>query len=448
MLEKIAIIHNELQQGEFYLLRNYFSMCGISVYDYSVTKETTFDLEDTFDTVFIIATKSNNRNLELSKTHIEMAQRKYPDSILLDGEELNWKLDKKEEDEIRNSFIEKCVDKIYALSVKKEPNIISEDDKSDLLFLRELYVEHDIMKNHVILHTFLGFPNFVRAARADLAEAYYELTDEQSVITIKNKKSDYYWYAQRHLERLLNEACDFLGADMLFDTNWIAGNLKARAEQRQEFPIFQSKIYRTAARIYECNMFYRKKCVDMYKKSAELAEGTAFDFKSNYWYGRSIEKHKHDWTNAIGYFRKCSEKNENSYKAKYKLGVYEWKQNASIWHACNEFREIDRILSSKFENGILLPIEAEYLYKAWYFIGMLLEKDDREIPAGITKRFVEDRMKRIVECVRDIQEKNICYEFIFGNESKLKSQGKEFKRSNDVDVRTALSGRIQVVCTL
>ena len=138
MLEKIAIIHNELQQGEFYLLRNYFSMCGVSVYDYSVTKETTFDLEDTFDTVFIIATKSNNRNLELSKMHLEMAQSKYPDSILLDGEELNWKLDKKEENEIRNTFIEKCVDKIYALGMNAKPKVV-DDATLDGMQGREIF---------------------------------------------------------------------------------------------------------------------------------------------------------------------------------------------------------------------------------------------------------------------------------------------------------------------
>lgn len=439
LLEKIAIIHSELQEGELLLLKNYFSMCGVSVHDYSVTSESGFDLNYDFDAVFLVVTESKNRNFMLNGKQRELAEKKYPDIISIEGLELDWNQEEQVEKQLRKEFINNCLNTM----MERHKGLINSNEKSDLDLISEIYVKHDIMKNNIILHTFLGFPNFIRATRKSLINAYIELVEGYN----EHRTSNYYWYALRHLERLINEACDFLGVDNLFDAKQASDNLIKTAEKQAEnCNVFKSKIYGTAARFRECNMFHREECVEMYEKAKKYAESTAFDYKSFYWYGRSIEKHENNWSKAIGFFREAAEKNPGSYKARYKLGIYEWKQNASIWRACSEFRKIDTILSRKYENRMLLPIEAEYLYKTWYFIGVLVELDAREVPVGITRNFVEDRKKLIVDCVRDIQKRNINYQVIFGKNCDIKSIDGNSERL--LDARAALAERIQVVCKL
>ena len=88
-----------------------------------------------------------------------------------------------------------------------------------------------------------------------------------------------------------------------------------------------------------------------------------------YWIGKRYEVYDANQKEAEIYFKKSYEKN-GSYKSKFKLAVLARKQRR-YKDAVDIYKDMIKELKFKKNHQIMTPIEAEYMYKAYYQIAYI-----------------------------------------------------------------------------
>lgn len=445
MFETAAIMHSELESGIYHLLADYLRFCGVSVYNFAVTERTKIELTYEFDAVFIDCTALQDVSGSLSSIQRQDNNQEDVSKRLIEIKgPVDWAKQGAYEKKERSGFLMFIVDRI------KDKELLNDDDCKVLKWLADLYVEHEILKNRVILQLFLGTPRFLRAARRHFFDAYVALIGHKDAARWKD--NCYYWFSVRYLERMLNESCGFLNEDMLVDTDDAVERINQMMNRCTEHKQYRAKLCFTKAHFYECDFYRQMECIKPYKEGYEYAIGTPYDFYSSYRYGRCLEKYNDNWDSAIPKYQYSLKREPNEYRAAFKVAVYHWKQKKDVETACDYFLRIDRILQQRYEKNVMQPRESEYLYKAWFFIGRMIEEKGGSPIAGITAREVEEKKQAILRKVRDVNHQNPCYAQIFGASEQIDTydgNGKwPVEDSRKEDIRIALTERIQTVCTL
>lgn len=440
MIETAAVIHSELESGIYHLLADYLRFCGVSVYNYAVTEETKIKLTYDFSAVFIDRTALQNVSVSLGSTLRQDGDEGDVSNrlIVIKESSVDWNKQEDDEKNERTSFLLRLVDRL------NNTDLLQDNDRDVLSWLAELYVKHEILKNRVILQMFLGTPRFLRAARRHFFEAYLELiTDDKAA---QWRENPYCWFSVRYLERMLNESCGFLKEDMLLDTEDVVKRIEQMKERYHGHRQYQAKLYFTMAHFYECDFYRQRKCIEPYEKGFKCALDTPFDYYASYRLGRCLEKYRDSWDSAFTYYQKSLKSAPNEYRTAFKVAIYHWKQKKDVEAACDYFLSIDRILHQRYENNVMQPREAEYLYKAWFFMGQMIEENGGTPIDQITARSVEDKKQDILLRVQDMSHQNLCYTQIFGSSGQIDSY--DGNGEGHEDVRIALVERIQTVCTL
>ncbi len=437
MIQSVAIVHSELQQGVYRFLADFFRFVGILVYNYAVIDDENhkdIEINYVFDTVFIDKTPSRAVEVGLSENQINLVKNHIssPKMVDVSGENLRW----------GGSESDKTIRKEYLSNTIISKLGVNNNEKMALKFLAEIYVDESVMRHRVILHTFLHFPKMIQETRTNLVDAYIKLLNKQQFEVFKDV--EYYWFAQRYLEHLINEACDFLKTDYIFDTKSIVSKIDLEASKKEEsHRLYYRYLKELAASFYECDRWLRGESVKYYKEAAESAKDTPFESYMRYCHGRAIEKYEHDWRKAINQYNMAKGLQNDEYRTEYKLAVYEWKERLNLADAYVHFKRIDEILNNKRNHNVLQPLEAEYLYKAWHFINILFEESNADDHAaklnvsGLTSSKIQTELEGIVRIVRDDDYKNPIYNYIFGDSK----QGEAYYRE-------MLARRITEVCDL
>lgn len=445
MVNKLAIIHSEIQGGEYRLLADFFRICGIGVYNYAVTEQTDFASGEDFDLVLIIATKPNPKYGDFCLNHEqkEAAKSRYSGcAVVFEDDEPDWKCDKERE---RIQYLRKRLREID----QNFPGMFSLEDTKTINKLVEIYVGHELMKYRVALNSFVLWTNIVTVVRNHYEAAYLELIQWKEWKEWETD-SEYRWFAMRHLERYVNECRGFLKQSLLFDTGKEVEFLEKRLEQYTDNSIRKGLIYQLIAQFMEADFSFYDQAGGYYKKAVDSLDGSVLASYPCYRLGRDYEKNKHDWETGKQYYEKALNMDPREYRAAYKLGDYWRLVGKRPERALEEYLKIDAILKERVEHFRIQPKEAEYYYKAWNRISLLYDDDrDRKLRNDISKTFAQERMKRIVEVVRDSDsdkkrdKKDICYEVIFGSNASLQIDA---ERGNERNARELVAERIAVVC--
>lgn len=445
MIETAAVIHSELESGIYHLLADYLRFCGVSVYNYSVTEQTKIELTYDFHAVFIDRTALQGVPVSLGSTQWQDADEGSVNNRLIEiRKSVNWSKKGDDEKKERISLFETLIAQM------DEAGLLQGNDKDVLSWLVELYVKHEILKNRVILQMFLGTPRFLRAVRRHFFDAYLELIKDEKAD--QWKENPYCWFSVRYLERMLNESCGFLNEDMLLDTEDAVKRIEQMMHRYTGHRQYQAKLYFTIAHFYECDFYRQRKCIEPYEEGYKCAQDTPFEFYSSYRYGRCLEKYKEKWEEAFPKYQDSLTHAPKEYRAAFKVALYHWKRKKDVEMACNYFLRIDNILQQRYEMNVMQPREAEYLYKAWFFIGQMIEEKGGTPISGITASAIEEKKKDIIRKVRDVNHQNPCYTQLFGAGEQIDTydgNGKwPIEDSRKEDIRIALAERIQTVCNL
>lgn len=434
MISTVAVIHGELQWGIYRLLSDYLRFCGIAVYNYILAEKTDLDINYKFDAVIVDAT--NGSMSELLWQHIE---ERYPEKsyIWLKGNDLCWNLEEEEEKDERLSFLNHVIEKLN----QSAPSLFDagNNDKDVLRYLAKFFVEKEILKNRVVLQTFLNVEDFVLAVRRSLVEAHGKLRNCEC--QSQWQMNPYYWHAQRHLDRNINEACCFLGDDMLLSTKKVVAEIESRIQKGEGSNPYRAMLYFTIGRLYECDPICREKSIEAYQKGYELAKGSPFESELAYHVGRCWENQKQDWENAAEHYKCSFAHAPMEYRAVYKVAVYWWREKRNTTQACEHFKRVDEILYNWYARNVLQPREMEYLYKTWYFIRQIISEKGGTVN-GITARQADRRIEEIYQNVRDPGHMNPTYIQIFGPSATISvSDGMQ-----KLDARVAMAARVKRVC--
>ena len=439
MLETVAVVHNELNVGIYRLLADYFRFCGVSVFNCSVAEHAELEGKYEFDAVFIDETDSQHPS-EPSQRQLMEEKLKGKAFFWLDIDNSNWNYleEGKNYKNERIAFLQSIIGMLKGKSL-----LDNEDEDSKVLaFLAKLFVEKEIMKNRIILQTFLNVSSFIRGTRENFVNAYVALLKSEN--KAKWQDNSYFWFAQWYLEQSINESCSFLDEDMLLDTKKVVNAIEERIKLSDEHRIYQSCLYSAIAHFYECDFFEQTKSVEAWQNAYNWSKGSAFEFLLSYRLGRSYEKQLAQWDKAIDYYDHCLNIAHDEYRAVYKRAVYCWKQENDIESACEYFLRIHEILSKRYMENRLQPREAEYLYKAWHFIREIIRRNGDKPVCNITASYADERLREIPQSIQN-GVGNPIYTLIFGIEAKIDSKD---SRSPKADVRAALAERVQSVCTL
>lgn len=433
MLETVAVVHNELNVGIYRLLSDFFRFCGVSVYNYSVEENTELQWDYKFSAVFLDDTQGQQTLSESQRQHFH-EKGESQNFFWLNSENARYNLESGEGGE-RKDFLS-CV-----ISMLSSKGLLQDEDAEVLNQLAKFFVEKDVMKNRIILQTFLNEPRYIRVVREAFVDTYVDLLKYKD----KWENNSYFWFAQRYLEQSINESCSFLDENMMLATNKVTDHIKKQIEAYNDYKVHQALLYVSIACFYECDLFEQRRSVENWREAYKLVSGSPFEPVFSYRLGRSVEKRLGDWNEAIEHYTKTLDSLPNEYRAAYKVAVYYWRQKKDISKACEYFRRIDDILDSKCVHNLLQPREAEYLYKAWHFIRQIIRENDNRPVNDIDAQFAEGRMEAILQRVRDDVHTNPIYALIFGKEALIESKD---TRQPQVDVRKALADRVRVVCAL
>ena len=435
MIRTAAVIHDELNVRIYRLLADFFRFCGVNVFNYSVTDHSELVWIYEFDAVFIDETGSR---LSLEPSQRKRLEDRYPENrIQFNNDERAWNdLDTNENGE-RKGFLCSVIDRLA------KQGRLQDEDHEVLKFLAKLFVDHEIMKNRIILQSFLNISNFIRKARENFVNSYVALLKCPKKAEWQDNSC--FWYAQRYLDQSINEACGFLDEDMLLTTEKVVRGIEGRIQLSADQPQFQAKLYLTIAHLYLSDFFLQKKCTAAFREAESLSLGSALESYAAYQLGRSMEKQLGDWNSAIKYYMRSLRLVPDEYRAVYKVAVYHWKQKNDIESACEYFKRIDAILQDRYDLNVLQPREAEYLYKAWHFILEII-RENGDVPVnGIPASEAETKMQAILQKIKDVKRENHVYTLIFGRDAQIDSAD---PISPKVDARTALAERVKAVCTL
>lgn len=433
MLETVAVVHNELNVGIYRVLSDFFRFCGVSVYNYSVEENTELQWHYEYSAVFIDDTQGQQTLSESQRQHL-YEKGESQNFFWLNSENARYNMESGEGGE-RKVFLSGVI------SMLGGKGLLQDEDAEVLNQLAKFFVEKDVMKNRIILQTFLNEPRYIRVVREVFVDAYVDLLKYKD----KWENNSYFWFAQRYLEQSINESCSFLDEGMLLATDKVTRHIADRIEAYREQKVHQALLYASIACFYECDFFEQERSVESWRKAYKLASDSPFEPMFSYRFGRSVEKRLGDWNEAIELYTKTLKRQPNEYRAVYKVAVYYWRQKKDISKACEYFRRIDGILDNRFIHNLLQPREAEYLYKAWHFIRQIIRENDNRPVDGIDAQFAEGRMEAILQRVRDDGHTNPIYTLIFGKDALIESKD---TRQPQVDVGTALEDRVRVVCTL
>lgn len=435
MIETAAVIHSEQESGIYHLLADFLRFLGVSVYNYAVNERTKFNRTYEFDAVFLASFLSLTPEQEQQKT--EWLNNKKCINV---NNKINWDTQSENEKDERIRFLQNNV-----IDELKNNQLLQDTDYKVLIELAVFYVNYEILKNRVILQTFLGSKRFLRAVRRSLADCYIALLRDKTVKELY--QNHYCWFALRYLERLLNEACGFLEEDMLFDTEKLVKRIEERIGENEGHKQYQAKLHFTIAHLYECDFFSQRKCVKPYEEGDNCAQKSPFEFYSAYRLGRCLEKYGGGWDRAISHYQRSLKFAPEEYRAAYKLAIYQWKRKKDTEKAAEYLLDVDKILQSRYENNVMQPREMEYLYKAWYFIGKIIEERGGQAVAAWTARDVENKKQDIIRKIQVDGRQNSCCKQIFGVKMQIDAADSKGNKSSE-DVILALAGRVQAVCTL
>lgn len=431
MIETVAIIHNQLNVGVYRLLADYFRFCGINVFNYSVTEDTKMEWRYEFDAVFIDETDSVHP-FELSQRHF--LKEIFQDRICfwLEKDNSKWNYMEPGEHDRRVDFLRSVI------CMLDEKSLLESEDVKVLTFLAEKYVEHDIMKNRIVLQTFLPLPGCICATREKFVDAYIDILkcDDKD----RWQEHFYYWFARRYLELSINECYDFLDEDLLLSTSKLVEHIEEKIQVLSKQKS-QALLYSTIARFYECDFFDDRKSIEYMQEAKKLSDGSAFEYVFSYSLGRYYEKY-YGWNEAICFYDKSLSLAPDEYRALYKVAMYYWKEKKDVEKACKYLKRIDDILENRFIHNLLQPRDAEYLYRTWLSIYEITNESGVRVLNGITAEDATRRMSDILARAEDVNHTNPIYALIFGSDAQI-----DDKYSRDgikVDARIKLAERLKI----
>lgn len=453
-MERIMIIHDELQVGEYRLLANFFRLVGILVYNCAIAEDTTFSTEEGFDAVLIITLASRSQNNEVLEQKIKAVKEVYEGNVpIVEISRFEFDLmliDEKQKNE-RIHYIVDCVEKI-----QQKANVpLKEADVEALKKIADIYVNYDLMKYGVALAFFVNYDAIVQVVQKYYVNAYVEVASNtaEGSENAHLLESVYYCYFISNIARYVNETCDFLKQRLIFDSRKIQSLLERKIQELEKDPHkhkhkgMVSSIYMLIGYCLECDSERRKESGKYYQNAIEeCGESGKLCCYPHYRLGRFYEKQEHDREKAIAEYQEAYRLNPKEYRAVYKIADY-YKEKRNFVEAFNKYYEITTILDNRGKSNVLQPKEYEYLYKAWFFMSELYKVKSTDISYSESQEKVQEKLDEVVRLARDEGKNNLVFECIYGPDGTVDCRDDDQDQGKQ-DVRELTARRVKEVCPL
>lgn len=462
MIENIAIMHSELQGGEYRLLADLFRFSGITVFNYAipVTKdggkeklpdaitdkeklnaELDQDLKvrEAFDIVIYIEPDSS-----VGKNWMEAIKERYkshiadPSSLKIIQASIDWNAASIVSNAQRIQFLKDCINDCF-----------ESQDVGALTSIAEVMIYNELIQYRIAFTHLVSDGAIVRVVRKYFLRAYADIMS-QLKNNIELLYSYYYCFFSSVLTKYINETCMYLGQRLMFNLDQQVERLEQiltifkLEEEKRRFAA--SSVEMLIAYCYECDRGSALQSQKHFMLAVEKLKGSVQACYPHYRLGRIYEKKLNEPEMAIAEYEAAYELDHREYRAVYKQADFFLKQKPrKCLDSFKKHYESVKIFQEKAHFNLLQPKEYEYLYKAWYYMDYLYAIKPANVEYPVSREEIKRQLSDVLEKARGIDQKNQLIQQIFGKtmEIDIRDDEKEPPRKNICEL---IGPRIKEVC--
>ena len=409
-IDSVKIIHDELCGEEYLVLSGFLRLVGIFVcnatYQDNRLDDNNFDI-----VVYIENEKSSEENLQKNKRIL--------------GEKLCViKRDNYSSDNSKLDYREWVMEEVFQF-IERNDYYLMKDDIGDWRELSQNYLKNDFIKAKTFVN-FTDDPKYPIAAKKTFLNILSKVAEIHDKGQKSGRQSRYLNYAAFYLAYLVDESCNYLKQNFIFDSKKLYKAMNYSAIDYDEFENY----YLLMAFLAELDPILNFKAEHCYQMAAFKLKNFSYAHYAYYRYGRYCEISLKDKRKARDYYLKAYEANPKEYRAIYKLGYYEL-MDKRYDAAANYFRMILKLMDGKHKANAFQEKEYEYYYKSC----IILQSIGNAIGDQQMAKEYARKAEEVIDNITKIS--NPIYNSLFGEEARERLSETE-KRLKGKGIRTSL----------
>lgn len=337
----VQIIHDDLQQEEYYVLSEFLRWVGIHVYGYDEAGDWS-----SYQAVIVIKEQLSTQ-IQTAVKDMKTEQARYEMEAL--GEKS------------RLTYLKECLCCIFGKTSEEMTEQSDNVDVRTLMILAKIYVQSNYLSVKKRIDWFQENKEIIQVAKNEIIDIFCTVCNEAKNMMVDDQISNYFYYAKNFTAYLINVTCQSLKQEMLFDS----GKCIEQLDLIRNFAC-PSKVYVLKGYLAGQDIRFDRDRIGYYQLALDCGEKASSAYYACIYFtqGRVYEKRFHNMDAAKLCYENAVKASPKEYRAQYKLAqIYErYKQHTE---ALEKYKTVQQVLAKKEKENYLTKTEYEYLYKSY-----------------------------------------------------------------------------------